>query len=83
MILVMYIIVGLVAGWVVTEFSPSHRHHQFFSNFVIGAIGALLGGYIFEILGLTSFSLWEGIGSSMLGSFVFLIVVKRLAMVRN
>ena len=81
--IIMYIIVGLVAGWVVTELAPPEKHHHFFANAIIGIIGSMLGGYMFEILGLTNFSLWQGIGTAMLGAAVFLVAVKTLSRPQN
>ncbi len=78
MSLLMYLIVGLISGWVATEVCSTDHPHHFFSNTIIGTIGSLLGGYIFEIIGFNNFNIWEATGTAMLGSTVFLIAVKFL-----
>ncbi len=81
--IVMYFIVGLIAGWVTTEISPPSLHHNFLSNTVIGMIGSFLGGFSFEILGFTTFSFWEAIGSAIVGATFFLAIVKFLSRPQN
>ncbi len=76
MYFIIYVIVGLIAGWVATEVSSIYNPHQFYSNVIIGTIGSLLGGYIFEILSLANFTIWVAIGMSMVGATLFLILVK-------
>ncbi len=81
--LIVYTIVGIVAGWVATEVSPPTLHHHFLPNAIIGIIGSLLGGYSFEILGWTLFSFWEAAGTAVVGATVFLFIVKYLSRPQN
>ena len=76
MYFIMYILVGLVSGWVATEVSSVDHPHQYFTNAVIGTIGSLLGGYVFEIIGLANYNIWEATGTAMVGATLFLFIVK-------
>jgi uncharacterized membrane protein YeaQ/YmgE (transglycosylase-associated protein family) len=42
---------------------------------VVGIIGALVGGYIFDALGVTDYGEWSTLGTSVLGAVIFLGIV--------
>jgi len=48
--LVMFLIVGLVAGWLAGIFMRG-RHLGVLASLVVGVIGALIGGFLFSVLG--------------------------------
>lgn len=77
-----YLFVGLVSGWATTEITDGPRHH-FLRNMIIGMIGALLGGYVFEILGLPYYNFWEAVGISMVGATVLLVMTKLVCRPQN
>ncbi len=70
-----FLLVGIVGAWVTTELNSEMRHH-FFHNAILGVIGSLIGGYSFEILGVTIFNFWEQIGTAMVGTTLVLFAVK-------
>jgi uncharacterized membrane protein YeaQ/YmgE (transglycosylase-associated protein family) len=68
-----WIIVGLVAGWLAEQLTG--REHGLLRNLVIGVIGALVGGFLFN--SLFGFSYYRGINLATIfvatvGAVVFL-----------
>ena len=41
-----WIVVGLLAGWIAAKLT--NAPHGMFRNIIVGLIGALVGGYLFE-----------------------------------
>jgi uncharacterized membrane protein YeaQ/YmgE (transglycosylase-associated protein family) len=71
-----WIIVGLVAGWLAEQFTG--REHGLVRNLVVGVIGALVGGFLFN--SLLGFSYNPGINLATIfvatvGALVFLWIL--------
>ena len=81
--LILWIIFGALAGWIASIIMKRDGQMGAVANVVIGVVGALLGGFLFNLVGLpgdTGFNLWTlfvaVIGASVL---LFLIGVFRRA----
>lgn len=67
-----WIILGGLAGWIASLIANTDEQQGVFLNIVIGIAGALLGGFIVELLGgegVTGFNLWSllvAVGGSIL-----------------
>lgn len=69
--LIAWIVVGLIAGWLASKVMPSS--FGIIGDTIVGMIGALAGGFIFEAFGssgATGFNLW-----SILVAFVGAVVI--------
>lgn len=71
-----WIIIGLIAGWLAGEVMRGHGF-GLLGNIVVGILGAVLGGWLFSLLGI------DGINGFSLGSLItaFLGSVVLLALV--
>ena len=69
------LIVGLVAGWLGGVIMKG-RGFGVAGNLVVGVIGALLGGLVFRLLGLGAYSLIGRIISALVGSLLFLWLLR-------
>lgn len=70
--LISWIIVGGLAGWIAKKFMRSS--YGILMNIVIGVIGALIGGFIFSLIGstgVTGLNLWS-ILVALVGSCIFI-----------
>ena len=71
-----WIIVGLIAGWLAGTISRG-RGFGCIANILIGLVGAFLGGWIFEKLGVFGGGLIYSIAAATVGA-VILVAIARL-----
>ena len=81
MSLLAWIVVGLIAGWLAKMISPGPERGGLLVTLIIGVIGALVGGVLFNYFGrsgATGITLYS-ILIATVGAVVFLWVWKMLA----
>ena len=77
MSILIWILVGALAGWVASMIMKTDASMGLVANIVVGIIGAIIGNMLLPIFGLggtTGFSLWSFI-VALLGAVVLLFVV--------
>lgn len=62
MSLVIFLIVGLIAGWIASSLMEGGGF-GLFGDIIIGVIGAFIGGYVFRWLGIS-------LGGSFIGDII-------------
>jgi uncharacterized membrane protein YeaQ/YmgE (transglycosylase-associated protein family) len=68
-----WIIVGLIAGWLAAKITDAPR--GLLRNLAVGLIGAVLGGFMFERLGLQLMpSFFGSLVTATIGAIVFLLI---------
>jgi uncharacterized membrane protein YeaQ/YmgE (transglycosylase-associated protein family) len=70
-----WIILGGIAGWIASALTGSRD--GCLMNIVIGIVGALIGGFVFSLIGSTGFSgfnLWS-LFVAVVGAVILLVVV--------
>ncbi|MEW6018790.1 MAG: GlsB/YeaQ/YmgE family stress response membrane protein [Pseudomonadota bacterium] len=73
-----FIIVGLLAGWVAGLLMRGHGL-GIVLDIVVGILGAVVGGLIFSLLGITADSFLGWLVAAIIGAVVVLFVVNALA----
>jgi uncharacterized membrane protein YeaQ/YmgE (transglycosylase-associated protein family) len=76
MSLLAWVVVGLIAGWLASQVVASR--FGVIGDTVIGMVGALVGGFLFEQFGstgTTGFNIWS-ILVSFVGAVVLLVVIR-------
>ncbi|WP_137392074.1 GlsB/YeaQ/YmgE family stress response membrane protein [Rhodoligotrophos defluvii] len=53
-----WIIIGIIAGWIAEKVMD--RSHGLFTNFLVGVIGAVLGGWLARTVGIEVAPGWIG-----------------------
>jgi uncharacterized membrane protein YeaQ/YmgE (transglycosylase-associated protein family) len=79
--IISWIVVGLIAGILGKLIMPGRDPGGFLLTIVIGMIGALVGGFIVQLLGgtgLTGFSIWS-ILMATLGAIILLAIYRLFA----
>jgi uncharacterized membrane protein YeaQ/YmgE (transglycosylase-associated protein family) len=79
--IISWIVVGLIAGILAKLIMPGRDPGGFLLTIVIGMIGALVGGFIVQLLGgtgLTGFSIWS-ILLATLGAIILLVIYRLFA----
>lgn len=74
---IIFLLIGLVAGWLASVLVRG-RGLGLIGDIVVGVIGALLGGFLFRIVGLASFGLLGSIIQATIGAIVLLAIIKAL-----
>ncbi len=75
--IVVFLIVGLVAGWLASALMRG-RGLGLIGDIVIGVIGAFLGGFLLGLFGIFSEGIVGFIIQSFIGAVVLLIIIKAL-----
>lgn len=73
-----WIVLGALAGWIASKVMGTDAEQGWFANIVVGIVGALLGGFVFNLLGgagVTGFNIWSLIVAT-LGSMILLAILK-------
>jgi uncharacterized membrane protein YeaQ/YmgE (transglycosylase-associated protein family) len=79
--IISWIVIGLIAGILGKLIMPGRDPGGFLLTIVIGMIGALVGGFVVQLLGgtgLTGFNIWS-ILVATLGAFILLALYRAFA----
>jgi len=74
--LLSWIVFGALAGWVASIITGRNRRMGCLPNLVAGIVGALVGGFLMNLLGktaITGFNLYS-FGVAVLGAVIFLVI---------
>jgi len=71
-----WIIIGLLAGWIAGTVTRG-RGFGCLVDIVLGLIGAVIGGWIFTRLGITTLGFWGSLAAATVGA-VLLVAIARL-----
>ena len=74
MSLVIFLLVGLAAGWIAGNIMKG-RGFGIVGNMVVGVIGAVLGGVLFSIIGLSSTNIIGSLVTAVVGAVVLLFAI--------
>ena len=74
MSVILFLVTGLVAGWVAANLIKG-QGFGLLGNLVVGVIGAMLGGYLFRVAGIESVGLLGSFLTAVVGAVVLLFLV--------
>ena len=75
--LIYFLLIGLVAGWLAGKIMKG-RHYGLLGNLVVGVVGAFLGGFLFNLVGLVSVDLLGSLVSATVGAIVLLFILQKI-----
>jgi uncharacterized membrane protein YeaQ/YmgE (transglycosylase-associated protein family) len=68
-----WIVIGLLAGWIAAKLT--NAPHGLIRNLLVGLIGALVGGFLFEKLNVMVVpDFWGNLITATIGAVVFLLI---------
>jgi uncharacterized membrane protein YeaQ/YmgE (transglycosylase-associated protein family) len=76
---IMFLVVGLVAGWL-AGLVLKHRGIGWLGYLIIGVLGALLGGFLFDLLGLSAHGF---IGSLIMATGGAIVLLMLLGLIKK
>jgi len=73
---VAFLVIGLIAGWLASRITK-RRTHRLLHYLVLGVVGSLIGGFVFDLVGLKAVGTLGNIVMATAGSigFVYLLNV--------
>jgi len=74
--LLLWILIGALAGWIASAIMGARR--DFWWDVVIGIVGAIVGGLIFNLLGLPTAGLGWSLLAAIVGAVVIIAIVRAL-----
>jgi uncharacterized membrane protein YeaQ/YmgE (transglycosylase-associated protein family) len=75
--LIWFLLIGLAAGWIASMVMKSGRG-SLVQYLVIGVIGALLGGWLFGLLGIAAGGLIGSLITATIGAIVLIALLRLL-----
>ena len=72
--IIAFLLVGLIAGWIAGSIVEGHGLGTL-GDIVVGIVGAFVGGFIFDIFGITAYGFWGSLGMAVVGATVFLFII--------
>lgn len=76
--ILLWIILGALAGWIASLIMRTSGEQGLLMDIVVGIVGAFLGGWLFSLFGaqgVTGFNLWS-ILVAIVGAVVLLAIVR-------
>ena len=74
--LVYFLLIGMAAGWLAGKLMEGHSF-GLLGNLVVGVIGAILGGFLFRLVGLLTIGLLGNLISATVGAIVLLFILQK------
>lgn len=74
-----FLLIGLAAGWLAGKILKG-RGFGILGNLIVGVIGAILGGFLFRLVGLQTVHLIGNLIAATVGAIVLLIVLQKIKM---
>ena len=75
------IILGLIAGALAKLIMPGRDPGGIFVTILLGIAGSLLGGFLFNVIGIGDGETWAGLIGAVIGAIIILAIYR--ALVRN
>jgi uncharacterized membrane protein YeaQ/YmgE (transglycosylase-associated protein family) len=72
--IIAFLLIGLISGWIASQITEGHGMGVL-GDIVIGIVGAFVGGFIFDIFGITAYGFGGAIATSVIGAVVFLFIL--------
>jgi uncharacterized membrane protein YeaQ/YmgE (transglycosylase-associated protein family) len=73
--IILFLVIGLVAGWLAGRIMRG-RGLGLVGDLVIGVIGALLGGWLFDFLGLSFGGILGSLVTALVGAIILLYLLR-------
>jgi uncharacterized membrane protein YeaQ/YmgE (transglycosylase-associated protein family) len=72
-----FLLIGLAAGWLAGQITKG-RSFGLVNDLIIGVIGALLGGFLFRLLGLAATGLIGSLITATVGAVLLLYLLRAI-----
>ena len=73
--LLWFVIIGIAAGWLAGQIMKGGGY-GLVGDLVIGVIGALLGGFLFRMIGIYAYGLLGSLITATIGAIVLILLLR-------
>jgi uncharacterized membrane protein YeaQ/YmgE (transglycosylase-associated protein family) len=73
--LILFLVIGLVAGWLAGQVLKG-KGFGLIGDLIVGVIGAFLGGWLFTLLGISVGGILGSLITAFVGAVVFLYLLR-------
>ena len=74
--LIYFLLIGVAAGWLAGKLMEG-KSFGLLGNLVVGVIGAVLGGFLFRLVGLLTIGLLGSLISATVGAILLLFLLQK------
>ncbi len=71
-----YLLIGLCAGWLASQIMKGGSSGMI-TNLIVGVIGAILGGFVFGLLGLVAVGLIGNLITATVGACLLIFLLRK------
>ena len=72
--LLWFLLIGLVAGWLAGQVTKG-RGFGVIGNLIVGVVGAFIGGFVFDSLGIAAYGLLGSLIAAFVGALILVWLV--------
>lgn len=72
-----FLLIGLAAGWLAGQFMRGGGMGVV-TDLIIGVVGAILGGFLFRLIGISAYGLLGDLITATVGAMLLLFLLKKL-----
>lgn len=76
--IIWWLLIGLIAGWLAGTVARG-RGFGCVVDVILGLIGAVVGGWIFQRLGIVAFGFWGSLAAATVGAIVLVAIARLFA----
>ena len=76
--IIWWLLIGLIAGWLAGTVARG-RGFGCVVDVILGLIGAVIGGWIFQRLGIVAFGFWGSLAAATVGAIVLVAIARLFA----
>ena len=75
--LILFMVIGATAGWIAGLIMKG-KGSGLLMNMIIGIIGAFIGGWLFNFIGLSAHGLLGSLATAVFGAVILLFIAKKI-----
>lgn len=72
--IILFLLIGLVAGWLAGKIMKG-KGFGLVGNLIVGVIGALIGGFVFDALGIAFAGIVGSLIAALVGALILLWII--------
>jgi uncharacterized membrane protein YeaQ/YmgE (transglycosylase-associated protein family) len=72
--IILFLLIGIIAGWLAGKIMKG-KGFGLLGNLVVGVIGALIGGFVFDAFGIATAGIVGSLIAALLGALILLWIV--------
>ena len=73
MTFIWFLLIGILSGWIAGELTRGSGF-GLMGNLIVGVLGALVGGFLFDVLGVSAYGLTGRLVLSVIGAIILLFI---------